>query len=191
MASLLGHPSDTSLEVESPEKDDEEEVSSDWEPPRRPRSISPGEMKWRPSWSRLRDARREAPWRRRTRGCAIAASIRRELQSEMACHDSPVEIDQGTTHFHHSRRRRASPPLVDATRRPSHTGAGTSGTRTPTSGSSRLKIYSCTSRWSWSATLNSVAAMASRQEERVVVISRDSFWRSRPVATLSFDAGCG
>ena len=33
--SMLGHPSDTSLEVESPEKDDEEEVSSDWEPPRR------------------------------------------------------------------------------------------------------------------------------------------------------------
>ena len=33
--SLLGHPSDTSLEVESPEKDDEEECSSDWEPPRR------------------------------------------------------------------------------------------------------------------------------------------------------------
>ena len=33
--SMLGHPSDTSLEVESPEKDDEEECSSDWEPPRR------------------------------------------------------------------------------------------------------------------------------------------------------------
>ena len=33
--SLLGHPSDTSLEVESPEKDDEDEVSGDWEPPRR------------------------------------------------------------------------------------------------------------------------------------------------------------
>ena len=33
--SLLGHPSDTSLEVESPEQDDEDEVSSDWEPPRR------------------------------------------------------------------------------------------------------------------------------------------------------------
>jgi len=32
---MLGHPSDTSLEVESPEKDDEEECSSDWEPPRR------------------------------------------------------------------------------------------------------------------------------------------------------------
>ena len=32
---MLGHPSDTSLEVESPDKDDEEECSSDWEPLRR------------------------------------------------------------------------------------------------------------------------------------------------------------
>ncbi len=71
--SMLGHPSDTSLEVESPEKDDEEEVSSDWEPPRRAVDLT-----WRDEVAPILES-----FTRRTPGSALETTDARLRESRV------------------------------------------------------------------------------------------------------------
>jgi trehalose-6-phosphatase len=120
--SLLGHPSDTSLEVESPEKDDEDEVSGDWEPPRRAVDLTwrdevapilesftrrtPGSA-LETTDARLRDSRVRKSARWREDGGRESGPIRLKIEKKPPMPCSPGD----------DARR---PHAIDATRRPSH-----------------------------------------------------------------------
>ena len=117
--SLLGHPSDTSLEVESPEQDDEEEVSSDWEPPRRAVDLT-----WSDEVAPILES-----FTRRTPGSALETTDARLRGSRGRAIRKSVRIAQNRPRNHPlpSFPETTRVGAIDAARRRSRTGAGTSG----------------------------------------------------------------